>query len=314
VHFVDELPLTRVGKVDRAALATLAATEPEGSAFEAGAGDEAQVSLVDIWSRVLRRRVGVDEDFFEELGGTSLDALEIMSGISRTTGRSFPLSLLLELNTVRKMSEYLAASSGRERTVIALQREGTLPPLFCVSGKGGSVIVFRALADALGREQPFFGLTHHGLDAAKLPSTLAAVAACYADAIREVQSDGPYFLAGYSAGGCIAFEIARQMTRAGHAVAFVGLIDTVAARESAPLPKRLGKYVSLFRRDPAGFLGRSTLAVAHRVQWTAKWAASGGKAPFGPQLPPDRNRFYDSLNLQASLRPYSGPVTLFLAR
>ena len=43
--------------------------------------------------------------------------------------------------------------------------------------------------------------------------------------MRSVQPTGPYFLAGHSWGGVLAFEIARQLTATGDGVAFLGLLD-----------------------------------------------------------------------------------------
>ncbi len=314
VHLLGALPTTPNGKVDRHALALRAPVEEladDAPLSEDGVSDTERTILA-IWSRVLRTRVGLDDDFFDELGGGSLAALEIVTEISRVTGRSVPLSLLLELNTVRKLSSYLDARPDTERTVIALQGEGALPPLFCVCGKGGSVIYFRALSEALGREQPFYGVTHHGIDPRAFPTSMAALAACYAEAIRERQPAGPYYLAGYSAGGYVAYELARQLVAAGEEVAFVGLLDALAGKERAPLWKRYGKYASIFRSDPGPFVARIARALGRRARWAARWLRNGGTRPFNPAT--ELNRSFDLLDLQQSLKPYSGPVTLFLAR
>jgi amino acid adenylation domain-containing protein len=298
---VSELPTTLTGKVDRRSLLDSIAVQDTVPADPH--------TLLAVWSRVLKRRVAPDDAFFDDLGGSSLDALEIVNDVSRLTGRRLPPSLLLELNTVRKLSSYLDASPDRERIVIALNRGGSLPPLFCVSGKGGSVIRFRALAEALGSEQPFYGITHHALH--PLPTTLAVFAAIYADAIRAQQPEGPYYLAGYSAGGLVAFEIARQLARAGHRIAFLGLLDTAAGGERVPRWKSYRKYGSILRRSPAAFLPRLARGLARRASNAARWASTGT----WPRLPVrEENRFYDGLQLQASLQPWPAAATLFLAR
>jgi amino acid adenylation domain-containing protein len=312
-HSISALPTTLTGKVDRRALRELAVTPvsatPRANDFDAGDGYESAIRAV--WSRVLRRTLELDDAFFEHLGGSSLDALEVVNEVSRVTGRRLPLSLLLELNTVRKMSGYLQAQPDREQTVIALQSGGALPPLFCVSGKGGSVIRLRALAEALGSEQPFYGLTFHGIDPRSLPSTLSALAACYVDAIRAQQAEGPYYLAGYSAGGLIAFETARQLARAGQAIAFIGLFDTSATDERATRWKSYRRFGAIFRRGPAAFMVRMARALGLRASWVAQWARTGNWPSVAERVEPS---FYDSLNLKASVQPWPAAVTLFLAR
>jgi thioesterase domain-containing protein len=54
------------------------------------------------------------------------------------------------------------------------------------------------------------------------------MAASYVEAIRARQPVGPYLLAGWSAGGVVAFEMARQLRSRGEAVALLALIDSQA--------------------------------------------------------------------------------------
>jgi|GEM_PF-5180924 len=54
--------------------------------------------------------------------------------------------------------------------------------------------------------------------------TIEAQAAIVVDAIRAVQPEGPYHLCGWSYGGVLAWEVARQLSE-GDSVNFIGLID-----------------------------------------------------------------------------------------
>ena len=59
-----------------------------------------------------------------------------------------------------------------------------------------------------------------------------------ADYLREIkarQPNGPYCLCGYSFGGLVAFEIARQLSESGNEVGFVGLFDTLMSPVRWPL-------------------------------------------------------------------------------
>jgi aspartate racemase len=69
------------------------------------------------------------------------------------------------------------------------------------------------------------------------------MAACYVGGLREVQPHGPYFLVGYSAGGLVAFEMARQLHADGQEVGLVGLLDAFGGNHySLALPSRLVRW------------------------------------------------------------------------
>jgi thioesterase domain-containing protein len=108
------------------------------------------------------------------------------------------------------------ALARQQRAIVPLQPHGTATPVFAVAGHNGDVFCFRALAQHLGNDQPFFGLQPPGLDGAHEPlARVEDLAACFAAQIRRVQPNGPCVIAGYCAGGTIAFELARQLLRDG---------------------------------------------------------------------------------------------------
>ena len=81
----------------------------------------------------------------------------------------------------------------------------------------------------LGREQPFYGLQARGIDGHLPPlTTIEEMAALYIQAIRTIQPEGPYLLGGHSLGGCIAFEMSRQLQHQGSRVALLAILDTPA--------------------------------------------------------------------------------------
>jgi thioesterase domain-containing protein len=58
------------------------------------------------------------------------------------------------------------------------------------------------------------------------------MAAYYVNAVRGVQPEGPYLLGGWSLGGAVAFEMARQMREGGQEVALLALLDSPAPTDS----------------------------------------------------------------------------------
>ncbi|HVG20627.1 MAG TPA: thioesterase domain-containing protein [Blastocatellia bacterium] len=141
------------------------------------------------------------------------------------------------------LAELLAEDSfdsGPASLLIPIRAAGSKPPLFCIHPAGGQVMVYHHLSNALGSDQPFYGLQSRALDDSSLEhGSIEEMAAEYADAIRQQQAEGPYHLMGWSMGGVIAVNIAHHLERQGQQVAFVGLIDSFlfddASGEEDPL-------------------------------------------------------------------------------
>jgi thioesterase domain-containing protein len=121
---------------------------------------------------------------------------------------------------------------------------------------GGAVLSYRELARRLGGEQPFYGIQAAGLAGGRAVDDLPAMAAQYATAVEAVAPHGPYLLGGWSFGGVVAFEMARQMRQRGRPVALVALLDSWAPA-FVPMPafEREDDLVRLYLRDQAGIQG-----------------------------------------------------------
>lgn len=156
-----------------------------------------------------------------------------------------------------------AALAGQQRAIVPLQPGGTAAPIFAVAGHNGDVFCFRALAQHLGDDQPFFGLQPPGLDGHREPlSRVEDLAAHFAAQIRAVRPEGPYVIAGYCAGGAIAFELARQLVRDGAAVSVLALFGSpfpTAFRWLPQLRQRAGQLLERAIRHGRALASRSLL-------------------------------------------------------
>jgi amino acid adenylation domain-containing protein len=314
IFALDTLPMTRAAKADRAAL--LARIDADPIAEESGASDELEEQLVDIWTDVLGTAVRIDDDFFDDLGGESVLAAHLVTKIEHDVGRAIPLSLIVELNTVRKMAAYFRTVIAEKPLAIALQKGGSLPPLFCVAGAGGGVVRFRALAAAMGEERPVYGLQPHGFDLDNFPATYSDIVASYADAIRQIQPHGPYYLSGYSSGGTMAFALARHFELAGEPVAFVGVIDSTRRTQPIAAWRRAMNRVTLLvadprraRRIPREVALRTSLWVKARL----RRRIADAEKPLPPWLRDTRFAMREARRDDAQ-GLFTGPVTLFRAR
>ncbi len=204
--------------------------------------DAVETAVARIWSDLLGlASVGINDDFFE-LGGHSLIALRMFARMKEQFGLQLGLGSLFETPTVAGLAAVVRGdidsqfgvtpegdSKKRWPCLVPVKPAGTRPPLFCVHGAKGNVLNFRELARRLPEDQPFFGLQLQGLNGVDpFHQSVPEMAAHYVAEITAHQPEGPYYLGGFSGGGLVALEMARQLTAAGKQVALVLLFDSPA--------------------------------------------------------------------------------------
>ena len=226
IRFIERLPMTATGKLDRQALQALAGGDTTEAATALPPRNAQEACMAEVWQQVLGLpAVGVHDDFFE-LGGTSFAALRAVTEIGRRLGRRVALAALLDGRTVAGLAQRIAQQSAWS-PLVALNGQGRGTPWFLVHPSGGGVLCYRAMAAAM--DAPVLGLQAPGLMGEQpVPGSIDEFARLYLAALRERQPQGPYRIGGWSAGGLIAFEIARQLERAGERVQQVLLLDTPA--------------------------------------------------------------------------------------
>jgi thioesterase domain-containing protein len=134
--------------------------------------------------------------------------------------------------------------------IVALKPDGAEPPLFMFAGVRGGPDTFRELAAQLSPDRPVYGFYHIGAqDECEPVRQVARMAQLYAAELRGVQRKGPYYLLGYSFGGVVAFELARELIAQGERVAMVIIMDCPAPGypRPAPLVTRLKAHIENLR-------------------------------------------------------------------
>jgi len=225
-RFVGSLPRTPNGKLDRPALSSssrrAARPTPLGPVSPR---DSIEARLLPIWKEVLGTESSdVTQNFFQ-LGGHSLSAAKLLFGIETEFNEPLSLAFIFQAPTIELMADALRSpnQSLRARTILEVQTVGSQPPLFWV--RGGPR--FRLLAQKLGADQPFLGLDIPFRDAIKLqaPYRIEDIAAFLVRAMREVQPQGPYSIAGLCVNAVIAYEMARQLKTQNEEVSLLALLD-----------------------------------------------------------------------------------------
>jgi thioesterase domain-containing protein len=238
------LPLTPNGKIDRGSLPAPDPARSEQNNGFVAPRDDLELQLVNIWQEVLGiRPIGVRDNFFE-LGGHSLMAVRLLAQVEERMGERLPLSIIFQGATVEHLASVLRQRAWEKLppVIVPIQPGGTRTPLFFVHAAGGHVFSYTALARSLGQDQPFYGLQARSADDEHDSHTdIESLAADYIEAIRSVQRDGPYLLGGWSLGGLIAFEMARQLRQQGHQVALLVMVDAYLPSLISRLHRRFVK-------------------------------------------------------------------------
>ncbi|MGH3784125.1 MAG: AMP-binding enzyme, partial [Pseudonocardiaceae bacterium] len=119
---LDELPLTRNGKLDRKALPALELGVAGGVDYVAPR-NEAETVLAEIWSEVLgMKQVGVHDNFFE-LGGDSLHSMQLTSRTKAAFGIALTLRDVLTALTVSALAELVEEKILSELEQVAVGAE-----------------------------------------------------------------------------------------------------------------------------------------------------------------------------------------------
>jgi thioesterase domain-containing protein len=173
--------------------------------------------------------------------------------VQAIVGKPLSLSTILHASTIQELSRLLDQDSTHDfsSVITVLNRTGQHPALFFVPGAGGSVVRLEKLARNLGKEQPVYAFEMPGIDGR--PAVEPAIhtrAAYFKQIMKQLQPEGPYYLAGYSWGGTVAFELASQLLQDGDEVAFLAIIDVPAFRPVYRKLRRLSDRLAQWRKIP----------------------------------------------------------------
>ncbi|MFF9868170.1 SDR family NAD(P)-dependent oxidoreductase [Streptomyces sp. NPDC013953] len=196
-----------------------------------GPRDAAERLVANVWAEVLPQGPKDIREDFTTAGGDQGAAAAMADAIRRRLGDDTGLSLtadaILTQRTVAAVAELIRPAVNRTgRSAVTILRPplagSQRPPLFTFHPAGGPTSVYLPLIGLLPAEQPVYGLER--VDELK---TMEEKAAHYLTLIRDLQPEGPYHLLGWSFGGCLAYEVARQLRQEGQRIGFLGLIDTI---------------------------------------------------------------------------------------
>ncbi|WP_254716792.1 type I polyketide synthase [Actinomadura sp. WMMB 499] len=331
VNVFEEWAAGELGLAD--APAPVAAPARAASNAEAGyvmPRDDAERLAVRIFEDVLGAdRVGVTADFFADLGGTDAQADRLVATVVRELGpqvgrggadTAATRAELLATPTAEHVAEFIRAADeeAARQTVRPLKATGSRRPIFIAHPAGGTTACYRQLVELLGDDQPVYGLERFE-DAPPVEER----AARYVRHLLEAQPEGAFRLGGWSFGGVLAYETARQLEKAGREVEFVALFDAglplEVDDESDTLARRFSAFAD-YINETYGLDVTLTYEELSGLDEEAQFALVMERAaPLVDHIPPaalthQLTSHQDTRSLEAYRpEPYDGRVILYYA-
>ena len=238
---IEKWPTLASGKIDREALAnpfpSTASTDQQGGGLVVTTDTE--VKLLKIWQDVFANPDIEPTDNFFALGGDSLHATSLLSDIETAMGRRLSLEAIFATPNLRDLAAKIDAAPEVSGNFVRLGgRKGT-QILLLVHGWGGTVTQFLDLAHSLRFDGPIVGLQgNEQTGRIDRPDSVPRLAEYYAELILREYPDKRYVLAGYSAGGVLAYTIAAALRAKGHPVELLIALDS--RPNGVPLRRRGG--------------------------------------------------------------------------
>ena len=250
--FLDDIPQTPNGKIDRNALPAPSSERETDSTTYVAPRDEQEKELVGIWENMLGvSPVGVRDDFFD-VGGHSLLAVRLLSAIEEKTGHRVSLAALLQGRTIEYVANTISGDKAATElsSFITHRASGERIPFFAA----GSHPKYAELPQHLGEKQPFYQMDLYALLTERMEQGLRSFtrieefAEHYIPKILDACPDGPYNLGGGCEGAYVAYEIAVRLQEMGAEVGALVMWIPPALRESKGFSlRRYPAYLSLDR-------------------------------------------------------------------
>ncbi|WP_156483578.1 non-ribosomal peptide synthetase, partial [Metabacillus fastidiosus] len=217
---LEEIPLTENGKVNINILPAPNESLDRGKGYEPPRND-LEERLVHIWEGILNiKKIGINTNLFE-IGANSLNVMTFVSKLYTELNFRVPFKDIFDKPTIRSLSTFLenAKELLKDYTEDCIQLSSSTfsdKKLFCFPPAASLGIAYMGLAKHLEKYSVF------SFNFIKSESRIKQ----YVNIIKEHQPEGPYTLVGYSAGGVLAFDVAKELNRQGYEVEDLILIDS----------------------------------------------------------------------------------------
>lgn len=195
-----------------------------------------QNKLLKIWKEILGiEEIKIKDNFFE-LGGNSFKSTLIISEINKLFGVEISVIDLFQNLTIEQLTKCIVVAitnnttSDNNTNVILLKKgENKNNNIFFIHDVSGEINSYAKFCNSLDLN---IDINYWGIKADIMKGysptkiSIYEIARQYIGKIKSIQPNGPYFIAGWSMGGIIAFEIVRQLEEMNENIGYLAIIDS----------------------------------------------------------------------------------------
>jgi len=226
-----------------------------------------QKEITKIWQDTLGvSNISYLDDFFE-LGGDSLQAIQINNTINTRFKLNIPLKDILENSNFSKLSSMIQSriellekapikNTISTSTIIKLKDGKKSNPLFVIHPISGYVFCYRYMLEYISPTQLVFGIQSpwiEGNEDTSLLTTIEALASYYVNSIISLPTTECISLFGSSFGGLVAYEIAQQLKSKNYKVSLLAMADVGRPNHEllkvTDVQEMLIKVIKLFKQN-----------------------------------------------------------------
>ncbi len=226
---IEKFPLLSTGKIDKNALPIPDKIRELTQQSFVAPQTITQKQLVEIWEKVLKLHpIGV-LDPFDSLGGDSLQRLEIYHWIQKKMNFQYPISYFIQSNTIFEQAQIIDEPIQYNKKLQVTQlRTGHLTPIIILQAIQSEGSIFgKRFEENLPPFHSVYATIPFGIQENQVPDTIEQCAEIYVDSLLSICDEQKFILGGFSMGGIVAIEIAKQLQKKGKTISFIFILDTL---------------------------------------------------------------------------------------
>jgi amino acid adenylation domain-containing protein len=211
---IDHIPLSANGKVDRKMLP--AAGSIELNVKYLAPRNEVEEVLENMCKEILEsdENISIDESLYN-WGWNSIKMILFSAKVKNHFNVDIPFAVLSKYTTIKNIGEFILNRNCNEQKICQVFNEKMGNKIFAFPSLLTFGMVYKEISKVIDN-QSIYAFDYINED---------NIFDIYVDKILEIQKQGPYNFIGYSSGGSIAYEVAKQLESRGLEVENIILID-----------------------------------------------------------------------------------------